>query len=56
MKQPGDDFTGDMFAKRGPGRPRKPGAMTAAERAKQYRERKKAREFNFLRGRRDETA
>lgn len=56
MKQPGDDYTKDMFNKRGRGRPRKPDAKSAAQRAREYRARQNARSFNFLRGQRDEVA
>jgi hypothetical protein len=42
MKQPEDRFTRDAFATPQRGRPRKPDAMTPAQRAKAYRLRKKA--------------
>lgn len=42
MKQPEDNKTIDMLAKRGRGRPRLEHALTPAERAKRYRERRKA--------------
>jgi|GEM_PF-1415642 len=56
MKQPGDDYTRDIFNKPGRGRPRKPNAKTAAQRAKEYRNRERERKFNFLRGQRNEIA
>ena len=43
MKQPGDSFTLDMLpaaAKRGRGRPPKDNALSDADRAKRYRQRK----------------
>lgn len=54
MKQPGDDYTRDIFNKPGRGRPRKPNAKTPAQRAKEYRDRERERKFNFLRGQRNE--
>lgn len=54
MKQKDDNFTTDLFAKVGRGRPRDPNAKTAAQRAKEYRARKKACKFDFLRGARNE--
>lgn len=45
MKQPSDKFTFDIFNKPAPGRPRKPDAKDAAQRMREYRQRKK---FNFL--------
>ena len=48
MKQPGDDFTRDIFNKPGRGRPRKVNAKTAAQRAKEYRDRQREQRFNFL--------
>lgn len=48
MKQKDDNFTTDMFTRRGVGRPRKPDAKSAAQRAKEYRARVKQRKFNFL--------
>lgn len=48
MKQKDDNFTTDMFTRRGVGRPRKPDAKSSAQRAKEYRARVKQRKFNFL--------
>lgn len=42
VKQAGDDFTRDAFEAPRRGRPRKPDALTPAQRAKRYRERNKA--------------
>ncbi|MFZ6648891.1 hypothetical protein ACO0LO_24415 [Undibacterium sp. TJN25] len=42
MKQQEDRFTRDTFATPVRGRPRKPDALTPAQRAKLYRQRKKA--------------
>ncbi|MFZ6712033.1 hypothetical protein [Undibacterium sp. TC9W] len=56
MKQPSDEFTIDFFTQPGRGRPRKATAKSAAQRAKEYRDRQRARKFNFLRGGRNETA
>lgn len=56
MKQPGDKFTIDFFNKPGRGRPRKATAKNAAQRAKEYRDRQRARKFNFLRGDRNEAS
>lgn len=50
-KQAADLFTRDMLDKPRRGRPRKPDALTPAQRAKAYRERLKAdplRRFNML--------
>lgn len=41
MKSKDDKFTGDMFGNR-PGRPRKPDAMTVAQRVRKHRAAKKA--------------
>ncbi|CAN5906983.1 hypothetical protein BH11PSE12_BH11PSE12_17240 [soil metagenome] len=48
MKQVNDKFTVDAFDKPGRGRSRKPNAKTDAQRAKEYRARKKQDRFNFL--------
>lgn len=40
MRDATDVFTGDLLGKRGRGRPRKPDAMSGAQRAKAYRDRK----------------
>lgn len=56
MKQLGDDFTRDIFNKPGRGRPRKVNAKSAAQRAKEYRDRLREQKFNFLRGQRHEIA
>lgn len=45
MKQQSDVFTVDAFAAPRRGRPRKPDAKTGAQRAREFRLRKK---FNFL--------
>ncbi len=50
MKQPNDKFTRDAFETPRRGRPRKVDAKTLAQRAKAYRQRVKARQFNFLEG------
>lgn len=41
MKDPKDRATGDLLEKRGPGRPRKDRILSAAERARRYRLRRK---------------
>lgn len=41
-KQSGDVFTLDLLSKPGRGRPRKPDAKTPAQRAREYRARKRA--------------
>jgi len=48
MKQPNDKFTRDAFETPCVGRPCKPDAKTPAQRAKEYRARRKAQKFNFL--------
>lgn len=48
MKQKDDVYTVELFDKPRPGRPRKPDAKSAAQRAKEYRVRVKQRKFNFL--------
>lgn len=45
MKQATDKYTLDAFTKPGRGRPRNPNAKTAAQRMREYRQRKK---FDFL--------
>lgn len=42
MKQASDQFTADLYQARGRGRPRKPDALTPAQRARAYRQRCKA--------------
>lgn len=42
MKQPADVYTGDLLEAPRRGRPRKPDALTPAERARAYRARKRA--------------
>ncbi len=49
VKQKDDLYTSEMFQERRPGRPRKPDAKSAAQRAKEYRARAKQRKFDFLR-------
>lgn len=44
-KQKSDLYTGDIFGKNPVGRPRKPDALTPAQRAKAYRDRNR---FNML--------
>jgi hypothetical protein len=50
MKQAADKFTRDMIDKPGRGRSRKPDAKTPAQRAREYRARKKFNFLNFVTG------
>jgi hypothetical protein len=45
MKQPEDRFTIDLIDKPGRGRPRKANALTPAQRAKSYRQRRQAHQL-----------
>lgn len=48
MRDVHDKLTGDLITKRGPGRPATGKALTAAEKQKAYRKRKKQLEMDFV--------